>query len=58
MSLARLTDLRVYIVRAEDAPMIESVLRGRCPAAHHVEQTLARLCRPELLVEIEGIAAI
>jgi chorismate lyase / 3-hydroxybenzoate synthase len=57
-SLARLIDLRVYIVRAEDAPMIASVLRARCPAAHHVEQTVARLCRPELLVEIEGIADI
>lgn len=55
-SLGRLADLRVYIVRAEDAPMIESVLRARCPAADRIEQTVARLCRPELLVEIEGVA--
>lgn len=55
-SLARLTDLRVYIVNTEDAPMIESVLRARCVAAHRVEHRVARLCRPELLVEIEGVA--
>jgi chorismate lyase/3-hydroxybenzoate synthase len=56
--LDRLVDLRVYVVRAEDAPMIRSVVEKRCRRAAHVELSEARLCRPELLVEIEGIAEI
>lgn len=57
-ALARLVDLRAYVVRAEDAPLIESVLRTRCPALRRLELTQARLCRRELLVEIEGLAEL
>lgn len=56
--LASLTDLRVYVKHAGDAPHIEAVLRDRCPAAARMEMALARICRPELLIEIEGVAEI
>jgi chorismate lyase/3-hydroxybenzoate synthase len=56
--LDRLVDLRVYIVRAEDAPMIRATVETRCRRAGHIELSEARLCRPELLVEIEGVAEI
>jgi enamine deaminase RidA (YjgF/YER057c/UK114 family) len=57
-ALARLLDLRVYVARPEDAGAIRSVLATRCPRAARIELTVARVCRPELLVEIEGIAEI
>jgi enamine deaminase RidA (YjgF/YER057c/UK114 family) len=57
-ALSRLLDLRVYVARQEDAPAIRAVLAARCPRAERIELTIARVCRPELLVEIEGIAAI
>jgi chorismate lyase/3-hydroxybenzoate synthase len=57
-ALARLLDLRVYVARPEDAAAIRSVLATRCPRAARIELTVARVCRPELLVEIEGVAEI
>ncbi len=53
--LSRLVDLRCYVVNPEDAVPIAAALRLRCPAAR-LELTVARLCRPELLVEVEGVA--
>jgi chorismate lyase/3-hydroxybenzoate synthase len=58
LALARLTDLRVYVVRAEDCQALLPVIQARCPGARCIELTTARLCRPELLVEIEGVAEI
>lgn len=58
IALARLTDLRMYVVRPHDAPMILDVLRMHCPHAVRIELAQAGLCRPELLVEIEGFARI
>jgi enamine deaminase RidA (YjgF/YER057c/UK114 family) len=57
-ALRRLLDLRVYVARQEDAPAIRAVLAARCPRAARIELTIARVCRPELLVEIEGVAEI
>src|SRR5262245_51963925 len=57
-ALARLLDLRVYCARAEDAATIHDVLTMRCPRAERIEVAIARVCRPELLVEIEGVAEI
>jgi chorismate lyase/3-hydroxybenzoate synthase len=53
--LDRLVELRCYIVRPDDVVPIAAALRARCPAAR-LELTVARLCRPELLVEVEGVA--
>lgn len=57
-ALSRLLDLRVYVSRQEDAARIRSALAARCPRAERIELTIARVCRPELLLEIEGIADI
>ena len=56
--LASLVDLRIYVVRAADAETIRALVRPRCPRAGRMEMNLARLCRPELLVEIEGVAEV
>jgi chorismate lyase/3-hydroxybenzoate synthase len=56
--LAQLIDLRVYVARASDAPLIREVLAARCPRAARIDLAIARVCRPELLVEIEGVAEI
>jgi len=57
-ALTRLLDLRVYCARAEDAAAIHNVLAMRCPRAERIELAIARVCRPELLVEIEGVAKL
>jgi chorismate lyase/3-hydroxybenzoate synthase len=57
-ALDRLIDLRVYVARQEDAAAIRSVLDLRCPRADRIELTIAHVCRPELLVEIEGVAEL
>jgi hypothetical protein len=56
--LARLVDLRIYIVRAADAETVRALVNPRCPHVRRMDMSLARLCRPELLVEIEGVAEL
>jgi chorismate lyase / 3-hydroxybenzoate synthase len=56
-ALSRLVDLRVYVARPEDVPAVAAALSTRCPRAR-VDLAVARVCRPELLVEIEGVAAL
>lgn len=56
--LGRIVDLRCYVVRPEDGELVSATLLARCPAAARTELALARLCRPELLVEIEGVAEL
>ncbi len=56
-SLAALTDVRAYVVRPEDAPVVRERLERVCPDAG-IELAVSRICRPELLVEIEGVAAV
>lgn len=56
--LQRLIDVRAYVVNAGDVDLVESELRARCGAALRIESAIARLCRPELLVEIEGVALL
>jgi chorismate lyase/3-hydroxybenzoate synthase len=57
-AVGRLLDLRVYVSRAEDAPPIHAELKARCPRAARIELVIARVCRRELLLEIEGVAEI
>jgi chorismate lyase / 3-hydroxybenzoate synthase len=54
--LARMTSLRVYIREAADAATILSTVDRVCGEGRVVEAAIARVCRPELLVEIEAIA--
>jgi enamine deaminase RidA (YjgF/YER057c/UK114 family) len=56
--LDRLQHLRVYVTEAETAATVRAVLASRCPHVPDLEFATTRLCRPELLVEIEGVAAL
>jgi enamine deaminase RidA (YjgF/YER057c/UK114 family) len=56
--LRRLTDVRIYVVRADDTELVEREVRARAAASVRIETALARVCRPELLVEIEGVALL
>jgi enamine deaminase RidA (YjgF/YER057c/UK114 family) len=57
-TLDRLSHVRVYWVRPDDRRQIEYLLDGRLPKSCVVEWVRAALCRPELLVEIEGVAGL
>jgi len=57
-ALARYTDLRVYVVRDADAGPVLATLERTLPELRRLELAAADLCRPELRVEIEGIARI
>ena len=52
------SDARVYVVRDDDAPLVESLVRAEGSAAVRIETAVARVCRPELLVEIEALARL
>jgi chorismate lyase / 3-hydroxybenzoate synthase len=56
--LAAFRELRVYVVRDEDADVLRDMVRERFPEATRVEYAQADLCRQELLVEIEGLATL
>jgi chorismate lyase/3-hydroxybenzoate synthase len=58
VALARIKEVRAYVTREEDASFVRAELRARCPQAAEIELIPARLCRPELLVEIEGVAEL
>ena len=54
--LRRVTSLYVYCVHREDMPAVEQVVRRFAPHVSDVPCYRADICRPELLVEIEGTA--
>jgi chorismate lyase/3-hydroxybenzoate synthase len=56
--LAAFRELRVYVVRTEDADTLQALVADHFPAVAQVEFAQADLCRQELLVEIEGVAAL
>jgi chorismate lyase/3-hydroxybenzoate synthase len=49
-------DLRVYVVRESDVAAVTERVTGAFTSVERVEYVIADLCRPELLVEIEGVA--
>ena len=55
-ALRQFRDARVYVAHARDVSAVEERLSRRLPDLARVEFAVARLCRPELLVEIEGLA--
>jgi len=55
--LASIAPLKVYVRRREDFPAVRAGLAERLPADHPVVYLRADVCRPELMVEIEGIAS-
>jgi chorismate lyase / 3-hydroxybenzoate synthase len=52
------TELRVYIVRDADAPLLREMVLERFGRTARIEFAQADLCRRELLVEIEGLATL
>jgi len=55
--LAQIVDARVYVSHREDGNAVAPVVQARLPNAG-VELAVATVCRPELLVEIEGRASL
>lgn len=56
--LERYLDVRVYYPDPGRLDELRGLLEGAFPGAGHVEWVRADLCRAELLVEIEGAAAV
>jgi chorismate lyase/3-hydroxybenzoate synthase len=56
--LSRFTSLRTYYVREEDLSTISTTLGTAFSHLETIEYIQADLCRPELLVEIEGVATL
>jgi chorismate lyase/3-hydroxybenzoate synthase len=54
--LADFTDIRVYHPRESDRGAIEALVKDAFPSSCRIELMPAFLCRPELLIEIEGLA--
>jgi chorismate lyase/3-hydroxybenzoate synthase len=54
--LATFRELRIYHPRAGDGPAIAALVQASFPSSCRVELLQALLCRPELLIEIEGLA--
>lgn len=50
--------VRVYFVREQDLPTITSLVESRFRRAESIEYLQADLCRPDLLIEIEGLAEL
>ena len=48
--------LRVHVLDARDAAVVRTYVDDVAPQVADVEFVQAPLCRPELLVEIEGLA--
>jgi enamine deaminase RidA (YjgF/YER057c/UK114 family) len=56
--LRRYRELRVYLPDANRARAVTDMIANLFPSVRHIEMLHADLCRPELLVEIEGIAEL
>jgi chorismate lyase / 3-hydroxybenzoate synthase len=52
--LMLIEDARVYVARPEHASEIADAVQRRFDGARRIELALSTVCRPELLVEIEG----
>ncbi len=52
--LSMIEDARVYVARPEHAGTIADAVQRRFDGANRIELAIATVCRPELLVEIEG----
>ena len=55
-SLARYRELRAYVPDEANFDQVIAAIGSACPTLQRLEVLRADLCRPELLVEIEGIA--
>lgn len=55
--LSRYRNMRAYVVDEADAPELTAAFERLFPSLAGLEVVTANLCRPELLVEVEGVAA-
>jgi chorismate lyase/3-hydroxybenzoate synthase len=55
---SRFIHLRAYFLKGEDEAQVRSAMVERVPRGCAVELVRANLCRPELLVEVEGVATL
>ena len=55
---AYFTSLRVYIVRPDDHAVVRGLIESRFGDVADIEFAQAEVCRADLLVEIEGVAAL
>ena len=51
-------ELRAYVPSPEDEPAVTAALLRTYPTLHRLEVMPAMLCRPGLLVEVEGLAVV
>jgi chorismate lyase/3-hydroxybenzoate synthase len=56
--LAHLVDVRAYVTSDDVAHHVRQRLVASCPNARRIDVLRARVCRPELMLEIEGIATV
>ena len=56
--LAAYRHLRVYYVQQHDLPIISRLVEASFTGLESLEYLQAELCRPQLLVEIEGVAEL
>jgi enamine deaminase RidA (YjgF/YER057c/UK114 family) len=57
-ALTHLVDVRVYVTKAGLAERVMRTISPRFPRTRTIDVVVAQICRPELLVEIEGLAAL
>ena len=55
VELTELASIRVYVKRVEEIPTVRTICETRLPSVPAI-YVVADVCRPELLVEIEGLA--
>jgi chorismate lyase/3-hydroxybenzoate synthase len=56
--LALCRELRAYVPQPQHAVAVQEALRRALPQLERLELVQAELCRPELLVELEGVLAL
>jgi len=57
-ALARYRSVRLYVLRHEDEARVRDWAKAQFPGADAVELLHADLCRPDLLVEVEGTVSL
>jgi hypothetical protein len=57
-ALSRLTEARIYVVDPADAELVEAAIAARAGDRVRMQTARSRICRPELMVEVEGVAAL
>ncbi len=55
---ATMSSLRAYVRHRADAAAVASALMDAFPRVRRIERMIADICRPDLLVEVEGVARI